>query len=104
MAQEQIDYQVEIPVELSGSEDPQIERPSKEQNKPQVPPLTMLLHQAKIRMIHNTNSIMQEYGIPAAMMDGIVSGILADIRAQASADLLVDFQKQLISQKEGGKA
>lgn len=98
----QINYQVDIPVEVSKTGEPQILR-KQESQKPQEPPLTMLLHQAKLRMIHTTNSIMQEYGIPAAMMDGIVSGILADIRAQASADLLVDIQNQLITRNEGEK-
>ena len=102
MAVKQIDYQVDIPVEVVGKGEPQIKKPL-EKPKKQDPPLTFLLHQAKLRMIHTTNSIMQEYGIPAAMMEGIISGVLADIRAQASADLLIDFQNQLISQKEGEK-
>lgn len=102
MAMNQINYQMDIPVEIPESGDPQIKKPL-EKTKKQDPPLTLLLHQAKLRMIHTTNIIMQEYGIPAAMMEGIISGVLSDIRAQASADLLIDFQNQLISQKEGEK-
>jgi hypothetical protein len=84
------------------------------QNKPlkqpvPEPPLTLMLHQAKIRMIGATQEVMHEYSLPAAMMEGIISGILADIRAQASTDLLLDFKKQMIerernlNQKEGEK-
>ena len=67
-------------------------------NKPSEPPLTMLLQQARLQMIKATNEIMQNYGLPAAMMDGIVAGILADIRSQVTTDLIVDIQKK---QKEG---
>ena len=102
MAKDQLDLQFEIPVEIPNGGEPQIKKPL-EKTKKQDPPLTLLLHQAKLRMIHTTNIIMQEYGIPAAMMEGIISGVLSDIRAQASADLLIDFQNQLISQKKEGE-
>ena len=54
-------------------------------------------------MIKTTNEVMREYGLPAIMMEGILSGILSDIRAQASVDLVVDFQKQLITQQKEGE-
>ena len=67
------------------------------------PPLTLMLHQAKIRMIGATQEVMSEYGLPAAMMEGIISGILADIRAQSSTDLLLDFKRQMIEQERSHK-
>lgn len=49
--------------------------------------LTIILQQAKFQMIKATNDTMREYGIPAVMMDGILSCILADIRAQSALDV-----------------
>lgn len=104
MAKDQLDLQFEIPVEIPNGGEPQINgQQIKEQQTKQEPPLTLLLHQAKLRMIKTTKEVMSEYGIPAIMMEGILSGVLSDIRAQASVDLVVDFQKQLISQKKEGE-
>ena len=67
MAKDQLDLQFEIPVEIPNGGEPQINgQQIKEQQTKQEPPLTLLLHQAKLRMI-------------------------------------VDFQKQLISQKKEGE-
>lgn len=58
-------------------------------------PITLILQQAKIKMISATTDIMNEFQIPAIMMDGVVSGVLADLRAQVSANLITDFQINL---------
>lgn len=100
MATEQLDFQVDVPVNFS--------KEASKERKPE-PPLTLLLHHAKLRMIQTASDVMNEYGIPAALMEGIISGVLADVRAQASADLLVDFKKHMIElercnpKKEGEK-
>lgn len=99
MAKDQLDLQFEIPVEIPEGGEPQI----KGQKKSQEPPLTLLLHQAKLRMIKTTNDVMHEYGLPAILMEGILSGVLSDIRAQASVDLIVDFQNQVITQQKEGE-
>ena len=104
MAMDQLDFQFDIPVEIPNGGEPQIKgQQINEQQTKQEPPLTLLLHQAKLRMIKTTNEVMREYGLPAIMMEGILSGILSDIRAQASVDLVVDFQKQLITQQKEGE-
>lgn len=90
MATEQLDFQIEVPVKA--------QKKSLRDN-PSEPPLTMLLQQAKFQMIKATNDTMRNYGIPAAMMDGIVAGILADLRSQVSADLLVEIKKQSAGEK-----
>ena len=91
---EKMNCKVEVPIDLQQTEN-LCER------NPLEPPLTMILQQAKFQMIDATNRIMRNYGIPAAMMDGIVAGILADIRSQVTADLLVDIQKQREGEKDG---
>ena len=104
MAMDQLDFQFDIPVEIPNGGEPQIKgQQINEQQTKREPPLTLLLHQAKLRMIKTTNEVMREYGLPAIMMEGILSGILSDIRAQASVDLVVDFQKQLITQQKEGE-
>lgn len=64
-------------------------------------PITMILTQAKNKMISATADIMSEFSIPAIMMEGIVVGVLADLRAQVSANLLADFENQRHSSEEG---
>ncbi len=69
-------------------------------------PISIILTQAKNRMISATAEIMREFSIPAVMMEGVVSSVLADIRSQVAANLLTDFENELksqIKQKEGEK-
>lgn len=53
--------------------------------------LNIALQSAKMDLIKSTNLIMQQYGLPACLLDGLLSSIQADIRAQATAELLKDF-------------
>lgn len=62
------------------------------------PPLSMILQSARMEMLKATNGVMQSFGIPPCLMDGIISGLLADIRAQSSAELVRDLEQQ---SKEG---
>lgn len=61
----------------------------------------IVLQEAKMKMIGAVSAIMQENSIPAAIMEGIIAIVLADIRAQASADLIIDIRSQTIQKKEG---
>lgn len=76
--------------------------------QPQEPetPLSVVLAEARKEMMKATNGIMIKFGIPACVMDGMVSSILADIRAQSTAELIRDLQQspEMISEaKEGDK-
>ena len=62
------------------------------------PPLSLVLQKARMEMIKVTNDVMQAYGLPPCLMDGIISGLLADVRAQSSSELVRDIQN---SAKEG---
>lgn len=64
------------------------------------PPLSMVLQSARMDMLKAANSVMQTYGLPPCLMDGIVSGLLADIRAQAQAELIRDLQADQSQQGE----
>lgn len=56
------------------------------------PPLSMVLQSARMEMLKAANSVMQAYGLPPCLMDGVVSGLLADIRAQSISELVRDIQ------------
>lgn len=56
------------------------------------PPLSMVLQSASMEMLKAVNGVMQTYGLPPCLMDGVVSGLLADIRAQSSSELVRDIQ------------
>ena len=62
------------------------------------PPLSMVLQSARMEMLKAANGVMKTYGLPPCLMDGIVSGLLADIRAQVSSELVKDIQN---SAKDG---
>ena len=57
-------------------------------------PLSCVLESARKDMIKATNVVMQTYGLPSSLMDGVICGILADIRAQTAAQLIIDFEQQ----------
>ena len=73
---------------------------------PQIPqiPLSIVLAEAQKEMMKATYGVMLKFGVPACVMDGIVSSILADIRAQSRAELIRDLQQSpetLSEEKEG---
>lgn len=78
------------------------------QQTPQTPqtPLSVVLAEARKEMMKATNGIMLKFGVPACVMDGIVSGILADIRAQSGAELIRDLQQtpEMPSEKKDGES
>ncbi len=59
-----------------------------------MPPLSLVLQIARSDMLKAVNNIRQKHGLPACLMDGIISGIQSDIRAQASAELIRDIEQQ----------
>lgn len=58
------------------------------------PPLSLILESARKDMIKATNEIMRTYGLPSSLMDGVICGILAEIRAQSAAQLVIDLEQQ----------
>lgn len=56
-------------------------------------PLSVVLAEAQKEMMKATNGVMLKFGVPACVMDGIVSSILADIRAQSRVELIRDLQQ-----------
>lgn len=62
------------------------------------PPLSVVLQEARMEMMKATNGVMQTYGLPPCLMDGVLTGILADIRVQSSAALIQDIKN---SAKDG---
>lgn len=59
------------------------------------PPLSMVLQYARMEMLKSANSVMQNYSLPPCLMDGILSGLLADIRAQSSSELAIDIKNTM---------
>ena len=59
-----------------------------------MPPLSLILQTARSDMLKAVNNIMQKHGLPACLMEGIISGIQSEIRSQASAELIRDIEQQ----------
>lgn len=55
------------------------------------PPLTLVIQTARAEIIKATGSVMQKYNIPASVMDGILSGVQSDIRAQIPLEIIRDL-------------
>lgn len=56
------------------------------------PPLSLELQLARMELLKAVNGIMQAYSLPPCLMDGVVTGVLSDIRMQISSELVRDIQ------------
>lgn len=65
------------------------------------PPLSMVLQTAKMELMKTTNNVMQSYGLPPCLMDGLISSLLADIRAQESGEIVRDIDSTQVKVKAG---
>lgn len=50
-------------------------------------PLSVIMESARTKLIGAFNETAQESRLPAFLMEGIVEGLLADIRARKNAEL-----------------
>lgn len=55
--------------------------------------LNYVLQSAKTEMITSTENIMRKYKLPACLMDGILSSLMADIRLQEATELVLNNPK-----------
>lgn len=56
--------------------------------------LNCILQAAKTEMIISTQSIMSKYKLPACLMDGILSSLMADIRLQEATELVMNKSEE----------
>lgn len=61
-------------------------------------PLSVMMENAKGRLTSSFSEIMQETNLPAYLMEGILVGILSDVRNQKNMELASDYN--LMNQKE----
>ena len=71
-------------------------------------PLSVLLENTKIRMTDSVNKVIQESNLPAYLIEGILSDILAEVRKKKNLELASDYasmneekQKSEEDKKEG---
>lgn len=71
-------------------------------------PLSVLLENTKIRMTDSVNKVIQESNLPAYLIEGILSDILAEVRKKKNLELASDYasmneenQKSEEDEKEG---
>lgn len=66
-------------------------------------PLSVLLENTKIRMTDSVNKVIQESNLPAYLIEGILLGILADVRNQKNLELVSDYYASMNKEdkKEG---
>lgn len=56
--------------------------------------LNFVLQRAKTEMIISTEGIMSKYKLPACLMDGILSSLMADIRLQEATELVMNKSEE----------
>ena len=54
-------------------------------------PLSVMLEQAKAKVTAAFGQIQEETHLPAYLFEGIVAGVLADVRNQKNLELTADF-------------
>ena len=54
-------------------------------------PLSVMMENAKSRMTAAFSQVAEETHLPAYLLEGIVAGILADIRNQKNLELAADY-------------
>ena len=55
------------------------------------PPLSLRLHQARMRILMAVNDAATDNDLTANLMEGVISSVLAEIRAQSTAELIIDM-------------
>lgn len=65
-------------------------------------PLSVALQSARMEMLKAANNVMLNYKLPPCLMDGVLSGLLADIRAQSSSVIVKDIETSEATKKAGG--
>ena len=66
-------------------------------------PLSIMLENARGTMIEGINQIMQESNLPAYLIEGILVGILADVRNQKNLELASDYNSMNHEEETEGK-
>lgn len=54
-------------------------------------PLSVMMENAKSRMTAAFSQVAEETHLPAYLLEGIVAGILADVRSQKNLELAADY-------------
>lgn len=75
----------------------------KEKNEKKNIPLSVVMENTKGKLMANFNEIINEAKLPAFLVEGILLGILADIRNQKNIELVCDYNAMNQDEKEGDK-
>ena len=68
------------------------------------PPLSLRLHQARMRIIKAVNDAASDNELTANLMEGVLSAVLSDIRAQSTAELILDMSSSINEKTKEGKS
>lgn len=71
-------------------------------------PISLKIENTKGKILNAVNMASVEYNLPAFIMEGIISSVLAEIRSQAKIEMLNDFnamieESEKKDEKEGEK-
>ena len=56
-----------------------------------IPPLSLRLHQARMRILKAVNDAVSDNELTAVLMEGVLSSVLSEVRAQSTAELIIDM-------------
>lgn len=66
-------------------------------------PISLKIENTKGKILNAVNMAGVEYNLPAFIMEGIISSVLAEIRSQAKIEMLNDFNAMLEESKKEDK-
>ena len=56
-----------------------------------IPPLSLRLHQARMRIMKTVNDAAADNELSAILIEGVLSSVLAEVRARSTAELIIDM-------------
>ncbi|NCC07457.1 MAG: hypothetical protein EOM30_05300 [Clostridia bacterium] len=66
-------------------------------------PISLKIENTKGKILNAVNMAGVEYNLPAFIMEGILSSVLAEIRSQAKIEMLNDFNAMIDEQNKKEK-
>ena len=66
-------------------------------------PLSLIIENAKTHLTKECNNIIENYQLPAFLMEGIVLDLLAEVRKQKTIEIMSDITRMYNNSSEKGE-
>ncbi|MGN0558381.1 MAG: hypothetical protein ACI4IS_02905 [Acutalibacteraceae bacterium] len=63
-------------------------------------PLSIIIENAKARLLQSLNQVLKETNLPAFLVEGMVLELLAEVRGRKNLELAIDFNRKTNDENE----